>query len=128
MKILITEEQHKLLSELNFIVDKKDKKFKLFSGEHLVSESGFNIERPDEWFKQKYVTIHDLKTNKEYLRKGFAEHLLEQIFDYVKNVIKLNIIALIVDKDNTNATNLYFKVGFEVFMEYDDSYSLIKKL
>jgi ribosomal protein S18 acetylase RimI-like enzyme len=103
-------------------------KFQLFEKDNLVSESGFNIEQPDEWFDEKYVTIHDLTTFKEFRRKGFAKRLLEQIFDYVKNTLEINIITLIVYKDNFKAVNLYFDSGFKVFMEYDDSYSLIKNL
>jgi len=93
-----------------------------------VCESNFNIESPDEWFNEKYVSIYDLKTFEKFRRKGYAKYLLERIFEYVKNSFKLNIITLIVDKDNTNAVNLYFNNGFEIFMEYDESYSLIKKL
>jgi ribosomal protein S18 acetylase RimI-like enzyme len=103
-------------------------KFKLFLDKTLVAESGFNIEQPDEWFNEKYVTLYNLKTHKKFQNKGYAKYFLEQIFDYVKNKIKLNIITLIVDKDNYKAINLYLKTGFKIFMEYSDSYSLIKKI
>ena len=109
-------------------IDKKNHKFQLISNGDLVSESGFVIEQPDKWFNEPYVTIHDFKTFENFQGKGFAKYLLEQIFDYVKNELKLNIITLIVYKDNYKAVNLYFKCGFEIYVEYDDSYSLIKKL
>jgi RimJ/RimL family protein N-acetyltransferase len=123
----IKESNENEIDEKRFIVDKTKHKFQLFLGDILVTESGFNIVSPDKWFKQKYVIIHDLKTFK-YFQKGQAQYLLERIFEYVKNELKLNIIALIVYKNNYLAMNLYFKSGFEIFMEYDDSYSLIKKL
>ena len=107
-----------------FVIEKN--KFKLFLGDILVAESGFNIESPDRWFNKKYVTLYDLKTVEKFQGKGFAKYLLEQIFNYVKNELKFNIITLIVDKDNYNAVNLYFNSGFEIFIEYDDSFSLIK--
>lgn len=46
----------------------------------------------------------------------------------MKNELKLNIITLIVYKNNYKAVNLYFKSGFEIYIEYEDSYSLIKNL
>ena len=113
------------IDNTKFIVDDK---FKLYLGDNLVTESGFNIEQPDKWLNEKYVTLHDLKTIEKFQRKGFAKKLLNHIFDYVKNELNLNIITLIVYKDNNKAVNLYFKCGFEIFEEYEDSYSLIKKL
>ncbi|MFA5586371.1 MAG: GNAT family N-acetyltransferase [Saccharofermentanales bacterium] len=114
-------------SELKkFIIE--NNKFKLFINNTLATETSFNIEEPDEFFNHEYVSIYDLKTYKEYQGKGYAKYLLEQIFIYVKNKLKLNTITLIVNKDNYKAVNLYFNMGFEIFIEYDDSYSLIKKL
>ena len=69
-----------------------------------------------------------LKTFKNFQRKGFAKYLLNQIFNYVKNILKLNIITLIVYKNNFKAINLYFNCGFKIHIDYIDSYSLIKKL
>ena len=69
-----------------------------------------------------------MKTINKYQGKGFAKYLLEKIYKYIKNELKLNIITLIVYKDNIKAVNLYIKYGFDVFMEYDDSYSLIKRM
>ena len=112
--------------------DKKDlslrHKQELFLNDILVAESYLNIEQPDKWFDDKYVTIHDLKTLEKFRGNGFATELVDKIFDYVKNELKLNIISLIVYKDNYKAVNLYFKCGFEIFEEYNDSYCLIKKL
>ena len=113
-------------TEKRFVIN--NNKFQLFLDNILVSETDFSIEQPDEWFDEKYATIFDLKTFKNFRGKGFAKYLLEQIFDYVKNELKLNIITLIVYKKNTKAVNLYFKCGFEIYKEYDDSYSLIKRL
>lgn len=109
-----------------FVIEKN--KFKLLIDNILVAESKFNIETEDEFFNEKYISIYELKTSEQFQRKGFARYLLEQIFIYVKNKLKLNIITLIVDKSNYKAINLYYNVGFEMFMEYEDSYSLIKKL
>lgn len=111
-----------------FEVDNKNNKFKLFMDDVLVSESSFTIESPDKWFDEKYATLYDLETFSEFRGKGLAKYLLYQIFDYIKNDMSINIICLIVFKDNPKAINLYFRCGFEIYMEYDDSYSLIKKL
>lgn len=111
-----------------FIANIENNKFQLYLGNILVAESGFNIENKDKWFNEKYAIIHDLETIKKFRRKGFAKYLLEEIFNYVKNELKLNIIALIVYKNNNKAVNLYFKCGFEIYEEYEDSYSLIKKI
>jgi len=100
----------------------------LFLGDILVSESGFEIMNPDKWFDEKYVTLYDLKTLEKFQGRGFAKYLLDQIFKYVKNKLYINIIALIVDKNNYKAVNLYLNRGFEINIEYDTSYSLVKKL
>jgi len=116
-------------TEEKFVVD--NDKFELFIGNNLVSESGFNIEQPDEWFNENYVTIFNLKTIKEFQGKGFAKQLLNKIFQYVKNELKINIITLLIYKNNTTAHNLYINSGFEVFQDFEDdnpSYILIKKL
>ena len=113
-------------NEKKFVIN--DNKFQLFLNDILLTETGFNIEQEDEWFNEKYITLHDLKTVKKYQGKGFANTLLEYIFNYVKNELKLNIITLIVYKNNYKAVNLYFKSGFEIYIEYEDSYSLIKNL
>jgi len=114
------------------VVDKKfvvkNNKFELLIDNILVAEAKFNIETEDEFFNEKYVSIYDLETFEQFRGKGYAKLLLEEIFNYVKNTLKLNIITLIVYKDNYKALNLYFNSGFEIFMEYEDSYSLVKKL
>lgn len=114
------------LVETEFVVE--ENKFQLVFGDVLVAESGFNVEPADEWFNEEYVSIYDLRTIEKFQGKGFARILLGHIFDYVKSVLKLNIITLIVVKDNHRAVDLYFKSGFEIFIEYDDSFSLVKKL
>ena len=109
-----------------FIV--KNNKFELLIDNILVAETKFNIETEDEFFNEKYVSIYELETFEQFRGNGYARLLLEEIFNYVKNKLKLNTITLIVDKDNHKAVNLYFNTGFEIFMEYEDSYSLVKKL
>jgi len=94
----------------------------------MVAEAGFVIEDADEWFDQKYLTINGLKTLEEFKMKGFAKYLLGQIFEYAKNTKQINIITLIVYKNNHASLNLYLGAGFETFAEYDDSYSLVKYL
>lgn len=113
-------------NQKKFIIDKNN--FQLFLGDILVSESGFSIEQPDKFFDQKYLTLYNIKTDENFQGKGFAKYMLEQIFNYAKNILKINIITLIVYKNNTKAVNLYFNIGFEIYIDYDDSYSLIKKL
>lgn len=115
-------------SNTKFVVNKTKHKFQLFLDDVLVSETGFNIVQSDEWFNEKYVILFDLKTVEKYQGKGFAKCLLKYIFNYVKNELKLDIISLIVYKNNYKAVNLYFNCWFQIFSEYDDSYSLIKKL
>lgn len=123
-----------ILQETEFVVNKKNNKFQLFINNDLVSESGFSIENPDKWFNKKYVTLFDLNTSKKFQNKGFAKKLLEEIFNYVKNNLKLNIITLNVYKTNYKAVNLYFKCEFTVLVDYNDKnikksyYSLVKNL
>ena len=105
-----------------------ENKFELFLSDNLVCETNFNIELPDEFFTEKYVSLYNLKTYKKFQEKGNAKYLLEQIFYYVKNKLNHNIITLIVHKENYKAVSLYFSRGFKIFIEYDNSYSLIKKL
>jgi ribosomal protein S18 acetylase RimI-like enzyme len=127
-----TDQKTNVKSFHDFIHDKKfivgPNKFQLFVGNILVAETGFNIETPDEWFDEKYVTLYDLKTFEKFRGQGFAKYLVEQIFVYVTNELHVTIITLILEKTNVKATNLYFKCGFEIFMEYDTSYCLIKRL
>jgi RimJ/RimL family protein N-acetyltransferase len=110
------------------MITSKFKTFKLLIDNILVSECGYNIEDADEFFNEKYIIFYNFKTIDQYRGKGYSKVLLNNIFDYVKYNLKLNIITLIVYKNNIKALNLYFSSGFEIFMEYDDSYSLIKKL
>jgi len=120
--------KEKKSEEKRFVVDEKNHKFYVILDDILLAESGFKIENPDEWFNGKYISIYDLKTIEKYRGKGFARYLLEKIFEYTKNILEFNIVTLIVDKDNYKAIKLYFNMGFEIFMEYDESYSLVKKL
>lgn len=113
---------------LKFIIDKKNFKFKLFLQNVLVSETSFTIEESDDWFNEKYVTLFDLKTYENFRNRGYAKYLLNKIFEYVKNILNLNIITIIVYKNNYKALNLYSNLGFNIYIEYDDSFSLIKKL
>ena len=130
MKLLniINEQQDYITNEKKFVVNNKNNKFLLYLDNVLVSKSGFNIEQPDQWFDQKYLSLFNIKTAVNYRGKGLAKYLLYQIFDYTKTKLNIHIITLIVYKNNNNALNLYLNCGFELFMEYDDSYSLIKKL
>ena len=111
-----------------YMITSKFKTFKLLIDNILVSECGYNIEDADEFFNEKYIIFYNFKTIDQYRGKGYSKVLLNNIFDYVKYNLKLNIITLIVYKNNIKALNLYFSSGFEIFMEYDDSYSLMKKL
>jgi ribosomal protein S18 acetylase RimI-like enzyme len=124
-------EKESIQTEKRFVIDKKNHKFQLFLGDTLATESQFNIEKSDKWFNQKYVTIFDLKTVESFQGKGLAKYLLENIFDYVKNKLKLNIITLMVYKNNNRAVNLYFNSGFEIYQNFDGDepcFILIKKL
>lgn len=102
--------------------------FRLIQGGEIVSKCGYNLENSDEFFNEKYVTLNSLETNKRFRRMGYAKKLLSNIFEYVKCNMHIDIITLIVDKDNQAAMNLYFEVGFEIFMEYEDSLSMVKRL
>ena len=111
----------------------KNNKFKLFVDDVLVGYCGFNVEQPDKWFGEKYVTLFDVYTIKKFRGKGFMKLLLRSIFNYVKNKLNLNIITLLVYKNNYKAVNLYFKCGFGILVDYDDEkdsdksyYNLIK--
>ena len=105
-----------------------DDKFILSFNDKMISSTGYSIIPKDTWFKQKYVILHDLKTNDEFKGRGYAKKLLKEIFNYVKNTLNIKIISLIVYKKNPIALKLYLNIGFEIFIEYDDCYSLVKKL
>lgn len=123
----INEEDLNNKEEKKFQVNKN--KFKLFVNNQLVAETGYNIEEPpDKFFNEKYLTLFNLKTFEQFQNRGYAKYLIQQIFIYTKNNLNLNLISLIVDKNNPKAYNLYINTGFEIFMEYEDSYALIKKL
>lgn len=115
-----------------FVVDAS--RFQLFSEDVCVAESYCVIAQSDNLFNQKYVGLFRLKTIKESRGKGFMRYLLDQIFNYVKNDLKIDYILLNVYKDNQKALNLYFKNGFEVYKDFDDVeddepyFTLIKKL
>lgn len=128
LKKIIEETINDHLNKDNFEFVIEKNKFKLILNNQIISESEYTIESPDEWFKEKYLTLYNLITFEKFRGKGYAKKMLEYIFDFVKNKFKINIITLIVDKDNIKAYNLYKNMGFETFLEYDDSYSLIKKL
>lgn len=113
-------------NEKQFVVEQHT--FKLLVNNVLVAQTKYNVEQQDEFFNEKYISVYELETFEYFRGKGYAKDLLNEIFNYVKDSLKLNIITLIVDKDNTNAVNLYFNSGFDIFMEYEDSYSLLKKL
>lgn len=132
LKKVIHESLNELLKEKRFVVNHD--KFQLFLKNILVAESYYGVEQPDELFNQKYVGLFKLGTNTEYRGKGFMKYLMEQIFDYVKNELKINVILLNVYKHNTPAINLYFNMGFEIYKNYDDNvdeepyFTLIKNL
>lgn len=117
-------------SEPKFIIGKE--KFQLFLDKTLVAESYFCIEQPDKLFNQNYVGLFKLKTIKEFQGKGLMKYLLNQIFDYVKDKLKINNILLNVYEENHTALNLYLKSGFEVYKDYTDTeepyFTLIKRL
>jgi ribosomal protein S18 acetylase RimI-like enzyme len=117
---------NEIFSNKKLVIDGNE--FRFFSDGEFVTIAKFNVILPDEWFNEKYVILHDLKTFKKYRKRGFAKSMLNEIFEYVKEKLKINLITLIVYKDNPKAVNLYFGCGFEIFIEYEDSYSLIKKL
>lgn len=101
---------------------------RLTSDDEVVSQVEFKVERPDEWFDKEYVSVFDLLTILEYRRKRFAKMMLNYLFDYVRDELKLDTITLVVYKTNKIALSLYFGVGFEIFREYGSSYSLVKHL
>jgi ribosomal protein S18 acetylase RimI-like enzyme len=127
MKITLNEYLHESnMNNIKFLINKN--KFKLFINDILIAESGFNIEHPDEWINEKYISLYSLKVMKKYQGQGYSKYLLNKIFKYVKNILDINIITLIVDKNNYKAVNLYFNSGFKIFQEFNNSYTLIKKL
>jgi len=85
-------------------------KFQLIINNVLVGETKFNIEEPDEFFNENYVSIYELIIFEKFRNKGYAKILLNKFFCFVKNKLNLNIIVLIVDKNNHKAINLYKKL------------------
>lgn len=91
----------------------------------------FTIEQPDKWFNKKYATLYNLKTFKKFRNQGFAKKLLNYIFQYIKNELKINTITLLVYKNNIPAINLYLTTNFKIFQNFENdnpSFILIKKL
>lgn len=117
-----------LSNDVKFVVDADNHKFLLFWNGTPVAESGFDVKEPDRWFGKRYVTLYELETYERFRRRGFAKKLLTGIFDYVSDYLGIDVISLIVYKDNPNALMLYKKCGFKKLMEYKDSYSLVKRL
>lgn len=95
-------------------------KFKLFIDNNLVSEANFTIEQPDKWFNKKYATLYNLKTFKKFRNQGFAKKLLNYIFQYIKNELKINTITLLVYKNNIPAINLYLTTNFKIFQNFEN--------
>ena len=121
--------------EKKFVIDWKNYRLQVFTQNTLVAESGFTIEQPDEFFKEKYATIYGLKTFRQFRKKGYAKYMLESFFAYMKSKLSINIVTLIVFKSNVKALNLYRNLGFETYTDYDDNndsnnsyFTLIKKL
>lgn len=106
----------------------KENEFMLILDGVVISKSGFNIESSDEFFDEPYVSLYEVETVKKYRGKGYAHKLFNHIFEFVKNSLEIKIITLIVYKENIKAIKLYNSLGFEIFMEYEDSYSLVKHL
>ena len=134
MKIKYKEFINENIIQKNFVINKKNNKFELYLNDILVSECYFDIEQPNEFFNEIYVSIFKLKTNDKYLGKGFAKYLLIKIFNYVKNELNINNILLNVYKNNKIALNLYLNNGFQIYKDYDNIidddpyFTLIKKL
>ena len=105
--------------EKTFIIDKTNNKFQLFLDDILVSETEYRIEKPDKWFKDEYITIFNLRTVNRFKRKGYAKYLLKQMFDYIKDDLGIDIITLLVFKNNEGAVKLYLGCGFKVFQDSD---------
>jgi len=59
-------------NEKKFVIN--DNKFQLFLNDILLTETCFNIEQEDEWFNEKYITLHDLKTVKNIKEKDLQIH------------------------------------------------------
>ena len=122
--------------EKTFIIDKTNNEFQLYLDDTMVTSSGYNIEKPDKWFKKEYVTLFDLRTINRFKRKGYAKYLIKNIFKYIKDDLKIDKITLLVYKNNEIAVNLYLGCGFEKFQDSDKIdkdykepyYILIKKL
>lgn len=115
-----------IVGEKQFLVENGI--FKLLINSVLVAEAKFNVETQDEFFSEEYVSIYQLKTFEQFREKGYAKYLLNQIFNYVLKTLNINIVTLIVYKNNYKAINLYLSNGFEIFIAYDESYSLVKKI
>lgn len=128
---------HKQFSKgqyLDFIIEKDNYIFQLFTNDILVAESYYSTNEPDDLFNQKYVGLFKLKTIEVFQGKGYMKYLLDQIFNYVKNELGISSILLNVYKDNQSALNLYINSGFGVYKDYEQEdeeepyFTLIKKL
>jgi len=123
IKQQISEE---LLRDNRFIAKKNV--FEFWVGNDLFFKLKYNIESPNELFNEKYVSIYDLVAFESFGCEGYASKLLDNIFDYVKKNLGINIITLIVYKNNYDAISLYLKKGFILISEFDDNYSMVKFL
>ena len=77
-KLIYNGRLYESLDDKTFIILKNE--FRLSVNNVVVSKTGYNIEEPDKWFNEKYVTLYDLKTFEMFKGKGYAKSLLNQLF------------------------------------------------
>lgn len=71
---------------------------------------------------ENHIYITDCSTNKKYQRQGICSNLLKQLFIIFEN----NKFMLTVDKINFAALDCYTKNGFNIILQIDDYYYMIK--
>ncbi len=91
------------ISNTEFTID--DKQFNLLINNNLVSSCYFTI-------NDNYIGLSGMITYEKFLRMGYGEILMKNIFNYVKNKLHIDLIKLAVMNDNNKAIKFYEKLGF----------------
>jgi ribosomal protein S18 acetylase RimI-like enzyme len=88
-----------------------------------VCSLGYEFNPSDKWFDKEYASVHDLWTKPSERNRGLATELMRECIGRFKSM-GMCAVTLIVGRNNWRALELYRKLGFRTFIEYDDELCL----